>query len=183
MRLITKRLILRQPVMKDRRDIIEGIGNLEVSKCLLVVPYPYTMRDATWWVNDCKEKMKKKPRTDYEFNIELKEEGRIIGGCVVSKIDRRQGKGTVGYWLNQKYWKKGYTGEALEKVIDFAFKRLKLRRLEAEVFSWNEKSANLLKKFGFKYEGTSRKACICKATGKIHDGDMYGLLRREYKRQ
>ena len=183
MKLETKRLILRLPIMKDAKDIADGIGNLDVSKWLLVVPYPYAEKDGKWFVNHCKEKSKKKPREDYEFSIELKEIGRIVGGVGLTKVDRRQGTGTLGYWLSQDYWRQGYVSEALERMIDFAFNRLKLRRLEAEVFKGNEKSAGLLKKFGFKHEGTRRKAVVCKADGKIHDAEDYGLLKNEYKKR
>jgi hypothetical protein len=53
--LTTKHLILRQPKIKDAKDIIEGINNLNISKWLLVVPYPYTMKDARWYINHCAE--------------------------------------------------------------------------------------------------------------------------------
>jgi len=41
--------------------------------------------------------------------------------------------------------------------INFAFKRLKLRRLEAGVFAENPSSGKLLEKYGFKKEGMKRR--------------------------
>ena len=35
---------------------------------------------------------------------------------------------------------------------------------------------------GYKLEGTKRKGTRCKATGKIHDINIYGLLREDWKR-
>jgi len=183
MRFVTRRLILRLITIRDIKDLVRNINNLRVSKWLLVVPYPYTTKDAKWWVSHSAEKAKEKPRTDYGFNIELREETSIIGGIGITKIDRYQGTASVGYWLGEDYWGQGYGSEALEKMLDLAFRKLKLRRLEAEVFAGNKASAGLLKKFGFRYEGTTRESARCKATGKIHDAEMYSLLAKEYKRR
>lgn len=59
MKLTTKRLILREWGDKFKKDSIEGINNINVSKWPLVVPYPYKLKDATWWINHCKEKRKR----------------------------------------------------------------------------------------------------------------------------
>jgi RimJ/RimL family protein N-acetyltransferase len=181
MKLTTRRLVLRQPTRKDVKSLIRNINNLNVSRWLLVVPYPYTKKDALWWVNHCAEKAGEKPRTSYEFNIQLRDEEGIVGGVGVTKINRAQKTGVVGYWLGEDYWRQGIMSEAFERVLDFAFSRLKLRRLEGEVFTGNKASAGLLKKFGFQYEGTRRQACVCKANGEIHDAEIYGLLVREYR--
>src|SRR3989339_830881 len=122
MELKTKRLLLRPPRMMDIDEIIEGAGNLEVSKWLLVVPHPYKRKDVIDWI-------------------------------------------------------KSYGSEALEAVLDFAFNKLKLRRLEAGVIKGNPGSRVLLEKFGFKLEGTKRRAIIPKSTGKITDEHIYGLLK------
>jgi len=128
----TKRLILRDFEKKDIEDLIENINNLNVSKWLLVVPYPYTKKDAKWWINCCAEKAKEKPRKSYEFAIEF--EGKMIGGIGLSKIDKFQGSAILGYWLGEGYWRQGIMGEAVERVLDYAFNRLKLRRINSEAF-------------------------------------------------
>jgi len=179
----TKRLILRPITLKDKKSITENINNINISKWLLIVPYPYKIKDAVWWINHTIKSSKEKDRKDYDFGIELKEEEKIIGGIGLSKVDRYAGTGTLGYWLGQRYHKKGYGSEALEVLIDFAFNKLKLRRLEAGVFVGNPSSGKLLEKYGFKQEGYLREAKKCKADGKIKDEIMYGLLRSEYKKQ
>ena len=178
MKLETKRLILRPLKMSDAKDTIENINNLNVSRWLLVVPYPYTMKDARWWIRHTQEKWKKKKKEDYPFGIELKSEGRIIGGIGLHKADGYSAD--VGYWLGEDYWKKGYGSEALEAVMNFAFRKLKLNRLEAGVFAGNPSSGRLLEKYGFKKEGYKRQARVCKSDGKIKDEIIYGLLKKEY---
>lgn len=177
MKLITKRLVLRQITEKDIGDIVKNINNLNVSKWLLVVPYPYKRKDAIVWIEHQKKESEKKPRTSYQFGIELKSEKKIIGGCGIKKIDKAQGTCEVGYWLGQPCWKQGYGSEALEALINLAFKKLKLRRIEAHVHKGNPSSGKLLEKFGFKLEGMKRKAAISRANGKIYDSYIYGLLK------
>ena len=181
MKIKTPRLVLRPTTLEDIPSIVRNINNLNVSKWLLVVPHPYKAKDARKWIESQKEKLKKKPREDYTFGIELRSEHAVIGGIGIHHIDRYQGTATIGYWLGQDYWRKGYGSEAIESVLDLAFKKLKLRRLEAEVFLENPLSGKLLGKYGFQREGIKRKAARSKADGKIHDGIIYRLLREEYK--
>ena len=180
MKLLTERLILRDITEKDAKDIVRNINNLNVSKNLLVVPYPYSMKDAKKWIKHCKKDAKKKPRESYELGIELKSEKRIIGGIGLSKVNRYQGTAMIGYWLGENYWRKGYMHEATQKILDFAFNKLKLRRLDVEAFAENEGSNSLIKKLCFRYEGTMIKRLRSKADGKIHDENKYGLLREDY---
>ena len=116
MNLQTPRLILRDIKKTDAKSIRENINNLKISKYLLVVPYPYKKSDADWWVNKCAENQKKKPRTSYEFGITIKPNNKIVGGVGLSKIDKFQGKATLGYWLGKDYWRKGYMFEATKQI-------------------------------------------------------------------
>ncbi|MFH1209252.1 MAG: GNAT family protein [archaeon] len=177
MRIVTERLILRSISDKDIESLIENINNLNVSKYLLVVPYPYTIKDAKWWINHCKEKGR-----EYNFCIELKSEKKLVGGIGLSHFDKFQRTAEVGYWLGEKYWRNGYVSEALKTLIDFAFNKLKLRRLEAGVFSKNPGSGKLLEKFGFVKEGLRKECRRSKSNGEIHDEVMYGLLKKNYNK-
>jgi RimJ/RimL family protein N-acetyltransferase len=176
----TKRLILRPITPEDATSITENVNNLNVSRWLLVVPYPYKKKDAIFWIKNSQKKAKEKPRKDYSFGIELQKEDKIIGGIGLHKVDRYHGKADLGYWLGQKYWRNGYGSEALETLLDLAFNKLKLRKLEAGVFVSNPSSGKLLEKYGFKKEGERIQTLRCKADGKIKDEYLYGLLRRDY---
>ena len=182
MKLETERLILRDVNKKDIKDIQKNINDLDVSKWLLVVPYPYKLKDAKWWVNHCQESYKKKKRDKYSFGIELKEEKRLIGGISLDKIDKFQNNANIGYWIGKDYWKCGYGSEALNEILKFAFNKLKLRRINAGVFVGNSSSGKLLEKFGAKLEGVKRKGVRCKANGKIGDELFYGLLKSEWRK-
>ena len=180
MRIETPRLIMRTLRLEDAVSITRNIGNLNVSRWLLVVPYPYRKKDAINWLKKNREKARKRKKDDYSFGIELKAEHVIIGGIGIHHIDKYHGRAEIGYWLGQDYWRKGYGSEALKAILNFAFKELKLRRLEAGVYVGNPSSGKLLEKYGFKKEGTKKQAVRCKADGKLKDEYIYGLLKRDY---
>ena len=176
----TKRLILRPPRKSDWKDVVEGANDIEVSKNLLVVPHPYKKKDAIKWINSTIKKWKIKNKKDYTFFIELKSEGKVIGATSLHKIDKEHGVANTGSWINKKYWRRGYILEAKVPILDFAFGKLKLRKIETVAFVENIASNNMSLKLGFKHEGLKRKAIVCKATGKIHDENIYGLLKEEW---
>ena len=176
----TKRLILRQPKITDVDDIVEGVGEYDVAKMLLVVPHPYTKNDAINFIKRKIKKWKEEDIDDYLFFIELKSEKKIIGAIGIHKIDKFSGIGTTGSWINKKYWRNGYMTEAKIAINDFAFNKLKLRRLNSDVYTDNKASNSTQLKMGYKLEGTKRKAVRSKASGKIHDEYIYGLLKEDW---
>jgi len=181
MQLITKRLRLRELKEKDLKDVVKLLNNKKISRYLETVPYPYKMKNAKTFLKHCKNKAKEKPRKSYPFFIELKQTKKIIGAIGLNSINRFSKTASIGYWLGQKYWRQGYMGEAITKILDFAFNKIKLRRINVEVYTENKGSNAIIKKMGFVFEGTARKDVKAKATGKIHDLHCYGLLKKEWK--
>jgi len=178
MRLETKRLILRTPKLKDADDIVEGIGEYDVSKMLLVVPYPYKKKDAIEYIKKVSGRLNKK--TEYIFYIELKSEKKVIGNISLGKINRLDNTATTGSWINKKYWKRGFVTEAKIAVIDFAFNKLKLEKLRTEVYKDNKASNATQKKLGYKVEGFQLKSRTSLASKKTHDVIFYGLTKNNW---
>jgi RimJ/RimL family protein N-acetyltransferase len=181
MKLITQRLILRKPRLNDAKEIQEGMNNINVSKWILVISHPYSNKDAKKYIKEHIKRTKKKNNSKYSFFIELKSEKKIIGGIGIRNIDKFQGIASIGYWISERYWGQGYGKEAVKSLINFAFKKLNLRRIEAEILIKNKASINLLKKLGFKKEGLKRKSRKSKADNKIYDMYFFGLLKENYK--
>lgn len=182
MQLETKRLILRKHRKSDWKDLVEGIGNYDVAKMLTTVPFPYTKKDADNYINKSIKRWKKKVIENYVFLIELKSEKKVIGSVGLHKVNLFHGVGTTGSWINKKYWGNGYVTEAKIAINDFAFNELKLRRIESGAFTNNIVSNAVQIKMGYKLEGTKRKNVKCMATGKIHDENIYGLMKEEWEK-
>lgn len=180
MRMKTKRLVLRDLKKSDAKDIQTHINEVEIAKYLLAVPHPYSLKDAREFIQSSIKHAKQNPRTTYNLGITLKEQGKVIGGIGIDDVDKFHGTATIGYWLGKAYWNNGYMTEALECVMGFGFKTLRLRRINISAFAENAASNALIKKVGFSYEGQRKKHVRDKATKKIHDHNFYGLLREDF---
>jgi len=163
MQLKTKRLMLRPPKRGDWKDLMEGVGEYDVAKMLLVVPHPYKKKDADEYIKKVIKRWGQKIQNDYTFFIELRSEKKVIGAIGIHRIDNFSKTGTTGSWINKKYWRNGFMTEAKIAVNDFAFNATQL-------------------KMGYKLEGVRRQAVKSKASGKIHDENIYGLLKEDWKK-
>jgi ribosomal-protein-alanine N-acetyltransferase len=122
-------------------------------------------------------------RTDqgYSFFIFRLVGGQLVGGIGLSNIRRGVAEtGSLGYWIGERYARRGHMMAALALVLDFAFERLRLHRVEAACLPDNEPSRGLLAKTGFREEGYARKyLCI---DGKWQDHVLFAMLREEWRR-
>ncbi len=172
----TERLILRQWNMTDINDMVEGLNNINVTKWLAGAPFPYTAEDAKYFIQNTIDK------DLYNFAIILKSENKAIGGTQLTDISMANGVAGGGIWINEKYQGFGYGTEAFGARIKYAFEVLGLRRLENGYFKGNEKSHKMQLKFGYKDEGIKIQRFISKATGKVEDEYITGLLKEEWKK-
>jgi len=182
MKLETKRLILRKPKISDWEDVLEGVKDIEVTKYMTVVPHPYKKKDAKRFIKDCLKKWNKKEQTSYPFFIELRSEKKVIGVIEIFGYNKQHKICETGSWINKRYWRKGYISEAKIAVNEFAFNKLKVRKMETGVYEKNKASNATQKAMGYKYEGTRLKHHISKSTGEIHDEHLYGLLKEDWKK-
>lgn len=182
MKLETRRLILRKPKLSDWKDVVEGLNPLEVSRYLVSAPHPYKKKDALQWLKRHVKDKKGKERTKYLFLIELKSEKKVIGTIEILNYNKHHKICETGSWINKNYWKKGYITEAKIAINEFAFNKLKVRKMETGVYTRNKASIATQKAMGYKYEGTRLKHHISKSTGKIHDEYMYGLFKEDWKK-
>lgn len=180
MKIETKRLILRELADRDIDDLVEGLNDLRVSRGVSFAPFPYTKKNALEWVKICQKLSKIKNRNSYNFAIELKSEEKVIGSISLDNINNFQGKSTGGFWINSKYLGRGYEAEALSARICFAFDKLKLRRIESNIFGTDSPLIKIQKKLGYKIEGMKRKSFRSMADGKIRDEIMMGILKEDW---
>ena len=183
MKLLTERLVLRSLQPRDAGSLAAQANNLNVSQYLLLVKYPYNLRDARTFIASCRKKAQKRAGEEYNFGIQQKGKPGIIGMISLSKIDRSQGTAEIGYWLGELFWRQGIMSEALKSILDFAFLTKKLRRIDIAAFVENAASNALIRKMGFRYEGLRKEKARAKSTGKVHDEYVYGMLKREWMKK
>ncbi len=99
------------------------------------------------------------------WGIELKETGAVIGTIGFMWIQDDNRAAEVGYSLARAQWGRGIMTEALEAVIEYGFRTLKLNRIEAIHELTNPASGAVMRKCGMVHEGTMREKLFNK--GKI----------------
>ena len=90
------------------------------------------------------------------FAIDLAASGETLGTCDLFGIDKASGRAEIGYGLLPKHWGQGYLRDAISVVLEYAFDRLSLRRIEADVDPGNVRSLLALERAGFVREGLLR---------------------------
>jgi ribosomal-protein-alanine N-acetyltransferase len=119
-------------------------------------------------------------RTDQGYNFFVfREDESLAGGIGLSNVRRGVAEtASLGYWIGEPHARQGYMSAALPLVLDFAFGRLHLHRVEAACLPSNVPSRALLKKTGFRQEGLARQyLCI---QGKWQDHVLFAILREDW---
>ncbi len=118
-------------------------------------------------------------QTTIMFVIEELESSEAIGCCGLTYINWKEGCGEVSIYIGEEKWQgKRYATDALQILLKYGFHELRLHRIYAVIFEYNEASIKFFEKNGFKFEGKHREARFW--NGKFHDELVYGILDYEY---
>ncbi|WP_353626312.1 GNAT family protein [Bacillus sp. JCM 19041] len=113
-------------------------------------------------------------RKGIRWGIELKSSKELIGTVGFHLWSPNHGRAEIGYELIPSYWNNGFVSEAINKVIEYGFIKMKLHRVGAVVFVENDASTKLLKKIGFEKEGMLRGYMF--HNGTYNDTYIYSLI-------
>ena len=171
-RLETGRLILRRYTVDDAPAMFERwCHDPEVSRFLTWPPHAsvdVTRALLTEWVADY-------DRPDcYNWVLELKDGGGIIGNCSVVRIDESIDELELGYCMGRAWWGKGYMPEAVRAIVAFLFDVVSANRVAAEHDLENQKSGRVMQKAGMTFEGVRRQGF--RGMRGIQDMACYSIL-------
>jgi [ribosomal protein S5]-alanine N-acetyltransferase len=117
--------------------------------------------------------------TFYTLNIFDKKTGNIIGTTSAMNVLRSVSHTCfLGYFLNNNYWGMGYGKEAVQAMIHFCFKELKLHRIEAGIEPTNRRSILLAKSLGLRKEGLKKRIVFLRNDWR--DLTMYSATCEEF---
>ncbi len=115
----------------------------------------------------------------YQWAIELRELGQVIGSLSVVRIDEATESAELGYCIGKAWWGRGLMTEAVRAVIAYLLTDCGFRRVCARHDAENPASGRVMQKAGMVREGTLR------ASGRNNRGivDMvcYSILPNELK--
>ena len=114
----------------------------------------------------------------YTFYSFSKDENILVGGSQLWSVQRHEcQRATLGFWVFNNHWRKGYGLEIALGTILFGFNILKLNRIEAEILPENKPSIALCEKLGMTSEGIRREAL--QIDGKWRDHVVYSILKSD----
>ena len=175
--LSTERLLLRKIRLTDAPDMFEYSTDPEVTKYLLWDPHP-NVEHTRNYIDYLQDRYR--DGKYYDWAVILKSSGKMIGTCGFSSILPEHRSAEVGYVLNPAFRGQGIAGEALSAVLDFAFRKMALNRVEAKCVAENASSERVMQKVGMTFEGVARSALLVK--GEFRNIKIYSMLRSEYVR-
>jgi RimJ/RimL family protein N-acetyltransferase len=151
-RLVTPRLVLRRPVEADMSSIVELANDWDVVRRLGRLPYPYTLADARYFLEQVVSQ-------ELSWSITSADRGALLG--VVGLSPEPKGNAAeLGYWLGRRYWGKGIATEAGRAVVETAFQALGFDFLTSGYFVDNPASGRVLSKLGFVETGAGQRSCL-----------------------
>lgn len=171
----TERLILRRFVVEDAWAMYDNwASDPEVTKFMTWPTHgsPEISRMVlTDWVSHYGED------DYYQWAIVLKDLGEPIGSISAVDTNDRKELVHIGYCIGKRWWRCGYTSEAMQAVMDFFFDEVGVNRVEARHDPNNPGSGAVMRKCGMRFEGTLRQSDwnnqgIC-------DANWYALLAQE----
>ncbi len=134
------------------------------------------------------------PKTDEEFKENLRrlksgmhigywvctEDGELAGVININEIVRGVFRsGYLGYYAFVPHNGRGYMKKGLCAVVEDAFRRQRLHRLEANIQPDNEASSQLVQRCGFQLEGFSPR--YLKLAGRWRDHERWAITVETWK--
>jgi ribosomal-protein-alanine N-acetyltransferase len=164
---VGSRVFLRRPTLRDEGEFIDLV---EKSR-RLHRPWVTPAADSSSY----RRYVGRNRRDDFEGLLVCRlDDGAIVGLYELGQIMRGDFQSAyVGYYVNAAYQRQGYMTEGLELVLRYAFKTLKLHRLEANIQPRNKRSVELVKRCGFQKEGYSPR--YLKIGGRWRDHERWAI--------
>jgi [ribosomal protein S5]-alanine N-acetyltransferase len=169
----SRTVYLKRPTPRDADELIAlNRASLKLHRGLVSPP---TTRDQF-------NLLLKRSREDafVQFLIHRTVDDKIVGAINLSQIFFGAFRSAyLGYYIGAPYSRQGYMTEALQLMLEYAFKQLKLHRLEANVQPHNVGSIALIKRAGFVGEGFSPR--YLKISGRWRDHERWAILSEDWK--
>lgn len=165
-------VVLRPPTLEDQKQFLE-LNRESHAFHRRYAATPMNVQKFEDFVDRC-------GRSDAAcFFICRKRDGQILGSINLSQIVLGGFRSAyLGYFIGAKYANQGFMTEALQLMLRYAFRKLKLHRVEANIQPDNGPSLALVRRAGFVREGFSRK--YLKIDGRWRDHERWTLLAEDW---
>jgi RimJ/RimL family protein N-acetyltransferase len=165
-RLTDGRLLVRPFEPDDAPDIQAACDDPDVAHWIHLLPSPYTLADAEWFIADARRRLVEDKSA--RLAIESAETGELLGSVGIDLFRGRQAA-EIGYWVKREARREGVALRAARLIIDWAFSELGPERLELLTYPGNEASQALAVRLGFTRECLLR-GFLAPEPGKSREG-------------
>lgn len=173
----SERLVIRAPLWGDgaalNEAVVESVGQLR--------PWmPWAKTEPTLEESEVtarQARIKFLERRDLMLFLFRKDNGQLIGGSGLHRINWEARSFEIGYWLRTSVTGQGYMREAVEAITNFAVQALGANRIEIRCDSRNTKSAAVARHLGFTLEGVLRKNGTDCEEGQLRDTMVFAKVR------
>ena len=174
--LVGERIYLRPLEETDfTEEYVGWLNDYRVSKYLEAGRFPINLSGLRRYLERFENS-----KTDLILAIVEKETDRHIGNVTLNRIDWINRNADTSLIIGREEFRgKGIAAEVWNLLLDYAFKRLGLYKIIAGSIEDNSASIAVLKRLGFKVEGTLRSQVLI--DGRYRDIIRFGLLRDEFE--
>ncbi len=174
---LTQRLLLRAFQPSDAPVFAEYRSDPEVAK-YQGWSAPYPLEKAEEFIASLQDANPGDAGEWYQIAITTQPNGKMIGDCAfkITAGDHRQAE--IGITLARQHHGRGYATEAVDCLVDHLFIDMNLHRVFANIDPDNITSAAVLKRLGFRHEGSMVESLWIK--DEYRGEDWYAVLRREW---
>jgi [ribosomal protein S5]-alanine N-acetyltransferase len=168
------RVFIRRPRPSDERAFLSLVRKSRALHRGWVSP-PSTRKAFAAWLARGRRK------THVPLLVCLREGSAIAAVVNLSESVRGSYEGAyLGYYSMAPHSGEGYLSEGLALVLDFAFGKHRLHRLEANIQPANTRSKALVRRLGFVREGYSER--YLKVAGRFRDHERWAIRKEIWPR-
>jgi RimJ/RimL family protein N-acetyltransferase len=167
----TSRLLLSPLRTTDIPVITKYAANENIARYTANLPYPYTEADAIFWLNLANTGYKS--GTQHIFAIRDPKDEAFLGGIGLT-IVKGDNRASMGYWMAEQFWGRGYVTEAARAIVRYGLEDLGLNKINATYLEVNVGSGRVMEKIGMTKEGVLRQNTLKRGT--YHNHVCYGIL-------
>lgn len=174
----TERCILRRIAPGDAHLMYENWARHE--EVYRFFPFDPIESEEAYREKVCKWAENDESGSYFHWVIVWKENGEPVGTINLGHVEEDCLMSDTAYMLSPRYWNRGIMTETVRAVLRYAFERVGLNRVQAEVFDGNAASARVLQKCGMRLEGTARQRY--RKDGAWVDVHQYAAVKGDFEK-
>lgn len=171
-----RRVVLREPRDDDGPALFRYTSDPEVTR-FLAVEQPGSLEETLGFIGTCRAH--RSQGREYVFVIADVDTDVAMGIICLRHIDQAMRTAQVGTWLGRDRWGSGANTEAKRLILDFAFDRLRLHRVEARISVDNDRSRRAFERLGATREGLLKESFF--KNGRYYDQHLYVVLEQDWR--